>query len=150
MRKGTRSQLTRWFVWHERCATWVGHRDKCPDLDVADGYADEPSAEWTLRLVPLVYYGIKMGYMTGNTGKQVLKPLLLAPSADAGKEMASSKEQTERIRESCKNNMHVAAAARECLVYLSFVNDARVSLHLLFCTFVLLVLGHPWRPHHPH
>eukprot|EP00435_Cladocopium_sp_Y103_P041605 s1448_g11.t1 len=68
--KGTKSQITRWWVWHERFASWIGE-------DLFDN-ATEPSrksGEWTLRLVPLLYIGLQLNFVTAGESRRILKPL---------------------------------------------------------------------------
>ena len=103
--KGTKSMITRWWVWHERFASWIGE-------DLFDN-ATEPSrksGEWTLRLVPLLYIGLQLQFVTPGS-RQILKPLGQGVSNFAdGDSIRSAKEQQARARESCKNNLHLATA----------------------------------------
>ena len=110
--KGEKSQISRWWVWHKRFAKWVG--EDTPDyLDVN---IEDVNAEWSLRLIPLVYIGIQLNYISLQNGKQILKPLsgklVKAASSSQNQTIQSAKEQQQKARESCKNALHLATVSQ--------------------------------------
>ena len=113
-RKGDRAQVSRWFVWHKRMAAWMGESDPAWQAVEPDFIVDA-SAEWSLRLIPLVFAGLQLGYVKSTEGsKKVLEPLSAAEPAEAegAQPLRTVKEQQDRIRSKCKNNLHVATAPR--------------------------------------
>ena len=113
-RKGDRAQVSRWFVWHKRMAAWMGKSDPAWQAVEPDFIVDA-WAEWSLRLIPLVFAGLQLGYVKSTEGsKKVLEPLSAAEPAEAegAQPLRTVKEQQDRIRSKCKNNLHVATAPR--------------------------------------
>ena len=111
--KGQKSQISRWWVWHKRFAKWIGEKSD-PTLDYVFEDLSDVDAEWSLRLIPLVYIGIRLGYIHSAGGKQILKPLAALQDmggGDEGKDMKSTKEQQQRVRDSCRNALHIATVS---------------------------------------
>ena len=114
--KGAKSQVTRWWQWHKRFGRWIGEPDDVGDVDDVQALSDV-NAEWSLRLVPLIYIGIQLGFIKVNgAGKPILKELatsamMASDGSDGSLNMKSAKEQTQRVRENTKNNLHVATVA---------------------------------------
>ena len=124
--KGERSQITRWFAWHRHFESWIGE---------ASGHEDFPGqyqGEWTLRLIPLLLIGLSMGFVRADDSgdRQVVKELSTraaataagqaaaataadTAAADASAAAASSstsrdKTAEQKLRDSCKNILHIA------------------------------------------
>ena len=140
-RKGDRAQVSRWFVWHKRIAAWMGESDPAWQA-VEPNFIVDASAEWSLRLIPLVYAGLQLGYVKSTEGsKKVLEPLSAGePAKDeeaAGAEpLRTVKEQQDRIRSKCKNNLHVATAPWSVFGLVRFldIGPAKICDKLVFVT----------------
>lgn len=110
--KGEKAQTTRWWVWHKRFGAWVGEKSDPTEGDSWVGDISDVNAEWSLRLIPLVYIGLQLGFISLKNGKTVLKALVSGQAAiNSDGTMKSAKEQQQRVRESCKNQLHVATDA---------------------------------------
>ncbi|CAE7263700.1 unnamed protein product [Symbiodinium necroappetens] len=122
--KGERSQITRWFAWHRHFESWIGE---------ASGHEDFPNqyqGEWTLRLIPLLLIGLSMGFVrTDDSGdRQIVKDLSTRAATAAGEaasaaaadtaaadasgaaSSSTSRDKTaeQKMRDSCKNVLHIA------------------------------------------
>ena len=92
--KGPRVAMSRWFTWRKAMRFW--------------------SAEWHLRLLLLTFFGLVDGWM--NTAKSMAGMVASLKAPQPRSSFSSAKETTkeskahaDRLRDRCKNSMHLTA-----------------------------------------
>ncbi len=97
--KGPKTATSRWFSWMEAMSYWSVH--------------------WHSRLLFLLYLGVQLGYIDNQYIQQklvALSPAVAAAASTAsskdigeGESTAQSKSDLARLRDGCKNSLHLAA-----------------------------------------